>query len=137
MAVPTTLHIGRPCMQCTPSPICGPGGAGLSPCRGLGEEGGGGRGTHASCWGGGQAGGGGGAEASPGPYARLLGVGGRASTLCHQPRGAPATYVHASTGWGDWAATPAHISTGGGGGGRRAAAAYPRPVTNPGAMGVL
>ena len=26
MAVPTTLHIGRPCMQCTPGRIRGPGG---------------------------------------------------------------------------------------------------------------
>ena len=53
MAVPRTLHIGRPCMRCAPSCIRGPGGAGLSPCRGLGEEGGGGRGSRASCWGGG------------------------------------------------------------------------------------
>ena len=48
MAVPTTLHIGRPRMECTPICVRGPGGgggaghAGLSPCRGLGEEGEGG-----------------------------------------------------------------------------------------------
>ena len=57
MTVPMTLHIGRPCMQCTPGRIRGPGGTGLSPCHGLGEEGGGGRETRASCRGGGQAGG--------------------------------------------------------------------------------
>ena len=58
MVVPTTLHIGRPCMHCTPGRVRGRG-AGLSPCRGLGEEGGGGRETHTSYWGGGGAGRGG------------------------------------------------------------------------------
>ena len=62
MAVPTTLHIGRPCMLCAPGRVRGPGGggggggAGLSPCRGLdgggagqgGGEGRGGRVTVAS-----------------------------------------------------------------------------------------
>ena len=60
MAVPTTLHIGRPGMQCTPGRVSGPGGAGLSPCRGpVGVTriplGGGGEGQ-----GGGRGGGGGG-----------------------------------------------------------------------------
>ena len=81
----------RPCMQCTHRRICGPGGARLSPCRGLGEQGEGGGGRAHPAWGGGggQAGGvewGGGAEGSAGRHARLLGVGGRATTLCHQPR---------------------------------------------------
>ena len=39
MAVPTTLHIGRQCMQCTPRPRPRAGWGGLSPCLGLGEEG--------------------------------------------------------------------------------------------------
>ena len=62
MAIPTTLHIGRPCMQCTPGRVRGPGGAGLSPCRGLGEEGGGGWESRASCSGGGGGRQGGGVE---------------------------------------------------------------------------
>ena len=54
MAVPTTLHIGRPCMRCKPSRTAGLGGVGLSPCRGLGGEGvgGGGRATLAGGGGG-------------------------------------------------------------------------------------
>ena len=43
MAVPTTLHIGRPCMLCAPSRRRGLGGAGSPTCRGWGGEGGGGR----------------------------------------------------------------------------------------------
>ena len=31
MALATTLHIGRPCMQCTPSRVRGPGGGGVRP----------------------------------------------------------------------------------------------------------
>ena len=56
MAVPTTLHIGRPCMQCTPGHVHGPGGAGMLSRRGLAEEGGGGRETRAFHGGGGQEG---------------------------------------------------------------------------------
>ena len=97
MAVPTTLHIGRPCMQCTPSRVRGPGGAGLLPCRGLGEEGGGGRGEGdarillgggggkggGEGRGGGRQGGGGGAGASARPHARQQSAGGMATNLVH------------------------------------------------------
>ena len=42
MAFPTTLHISRPYILCAPGRSRGPGGGvGLSPCRGLGEGGGG------------------------------------------------------------------------------------------------
>ena len=37
MAVPTTLHISQPYMLCAPGRARGPGGAGLSPCRGSGR----------------------------------------------------------------------------------------------------
>ena len=80
----------------------------------------------------------GGAEASAGPHARLVGVGvGLPPCAFNSGWGSPATCVHASAGWRDWAATPAHFSTGGGGGGRRPTAAYPCPVTNRGVMDVL
>ena len=118
MAVPTTLHIGRPCMQCTPGRVHGPGGgAGLLLCRGLGEEGGGGRETRASRRGRGRAGGGegrgGGAEASAGPHARQQRVGVMATPLVHSARGGGtcSTHMHASTRWKDWASTLVHIST--------------------------
>ena len=45
MAVPATLHIGRPCVQCTPGRVCGPGGGGEATPAGPGWEGG---------WGGGE-----------------------------------------------------------------------------------
>ena len=104
MAVPTTPHIGRPCMQCTPSRYCGPGGggAGLSPCRGLGEEGGGGRGTRASWWGEDRQGGGGGRgglSRAPRTAARCGGQGHHLVPSA-QGGGTPATHVRASTGWG-------------------------------------
>ena len=87
MAVPTTLHISPPCMRCTPSCLCGLGGGGLSPCRGVGEEGGGGR---ALLLGGGAGSGGRGVGGGCGGVGRApctaAGCGGRASTLCLRPR---------------------------------------------------
>ena len=56
MAVPTTLHIGRPCMQCTPGRIRGPGGQACRRAAGwVRREVGGGKHAHPA-WGGGEAG---------------------------------------------------------------------------------
>ena len=106
-------------------------GAGLSPCHGLGEEGGGGTRPRAARWGGVR-------RPRQGPTLSRWAWGGVASTLCLQRRvgGRPPPACMPALVGGDWAGTPAHFSTGGGGGGR-APVAYPRPVTNRGAMGVL
>ena len=100
MAVPTTLHIGWPCMRCTPGRISGPGGGeGGRPVAvpRIERGGGGGRRSRAARWGGGGGGGGlgggvrgGAAEASAGPHARLLAGGGGGGA----PLGA------CSQGWG-------------------------------------
>ena len=119
MAVPTTLHIGRPCMQCTAGRVCGPGGGkACHRAAGWGRRGeGGGRHAHPAGGGGGSQGGegrGGGAGATVRPHARQHRVGGMATNrvLSAQGGGTLSTHVHASTGWKDWAATPVHISTG-------------------------
>ena len=70
MAVPTTLHIGRPCMPCTPGRVrgLGGGGAGLSPCHRPGVEGGGRAGEEGGEGGGGGLGGAPCASAEGGGY---------------------------------------------------------------------
>ena len=196
MAVPTTLHIGRPCMRCTPSRIRGPGGGRPVAVPWVGQGGGRGEGAARFPRGGRLARGDEAtdiglayapvsqahghnhivqcfsrctaAQTSSVPHQVVAdcalalvictlrsagwgggGCGGRSRAPCSAAGcrgqglhlvpsvlggGTPTTCAHACAGWGDWAATPAHFSTGGGGGGRRASAAYPRPITNRGAM---
>ena len=90
MAVPTTLH-GHACSAHPAASAGRGGGAGLSPCRGSGEEGGAGEGdTRIPLGGGGQAGG------------REGRGGGR------KPRRGP---MHVSRGWGVWL-PPGAVSSG-------------------------
>ena len=108
MAVPTIVHIGRPCIRCTLRRIRGPEGGGGRPVavRRVGPGGGRGGGHVLPVGGGGGrlggVGGGGTVKASAGPHARLFGVWGRGLhlVLTAHGGGTPATCVHAIVGWG-------------------------------------
>ena len=149
MAVLTTLHIGRPCMRCTPTASAGRGGQACRRATGWvrWREGGGGRALPAGGGGRlgrrrGRGGGGcGGLGRAPCSAARWGGQGPHPVPPA-LGGGMPATCAHACAGWRDWAATPAHFSLGGGGGGRRRwwasrLCGLPPPRYHRGAKGVL